>query len=318
MKGLTDIPGIKVGHASDFEGITGCTAILCESGAVAGVSIGGFATGTQELDVLSPAHVTPAIHAVCLAGGSAFGLEAVGGVRDYLGKKGIGFSFGSAKIPIVPGAILFDLGIGKSSARATRDMGESAAASATTEAVKEGCLGAGTGATVGKAAGFLNGMKSGLGSFTVSLPGNVLVSALAVVNAMGDVIDPSNGHIVAGARKAPDSMDFVRATDVIKQRKARQVTSEPGNTTLVVVATNAQLTKLEASKLAHVAQHGVVRSISPVHTNVDGDTVFALSSGSQRADFTALSIAAAEAVVESVLRAVKLATPMGGLPAFHR
>jgi L-aminopeptidase/D-esterase-like protein len=292
--------------------------VLCESGAVAGVSIGGFATGTQELDVLSPAHITPSIHAICLAGGSAFGLEAASGVRDYLGKKGIGFRFGSARIPIVPGAILFDLGIGKNSARATIAMGAAAAAAANADAVQEGCVGAGTGATVGKALGFRNAMKSGLGSATVSLPGNVLVSALAVVNAMGDVLDPSTGNIVAGARKSPDSMEFVRATEVVKQRKPQRAETTGGNTTLVVVATNAQLTKLEAAKLAHVSQHGLVRSISPVHTNVDGDTVFALSAGSERAEFTALSVAAAEAVVEAILRAVKLATPMGGLPAFHR
>jgi L-aminopeptidase/D-esterase-like protein len=318
MKGLTDIPGIKVGHASDFDGITGCTAILCESGAVAGVSIGGFATGTQELDVLSPTHITPSIHAISLAGGSAFGLEAASGIRDYLGKKGIGFRFGAAKIPIVPGAIIFDLGIGSATARATMAMGAAAAAAATTDAVKEGCVGAGTGATLGKALGFRNAMKSGLGSATVSLPGSIMVSALAVVNPMGDVLDPSNGQIVAGARKSPDSMEFARATEVVKLRKPQSAQRPGGNTTLVVVATNAQLTKIEATKLAHVAQHGVVRAISPVHTNVDGDTVFALSTGSERAEFTALSVAAAEAVVESILRAVKLATAMGGLPAFHR
>jgi L-aminopeptidase/D-esterase-like protein len=318
MKGLTDIPGIKVGHASDFDGITGCTAILCEAGAVAGVSIGGFATGTQELDVLSPTHITPSIHGICLAGGSAFGLEAASGVRDHLAKKGIGFRFGGARVPIVPGAILFDLGIGKATARATMAMGSTAAASATVDAVQEGCVGAGTGATVGKALGFRTAMKSGLGSATVSLPGNVLVSALAAVNAMGDVLDPSTGQIVAGARKSPDSMEFVRATEVVKQRKPQPGPNAGGNTTLVVVATNVALTKVEATRLAHVAQHGVVRSISPVHTNVDGDTVFALSAGSERAEFTALSVAAAEAVVEAILRAVKLATPMGGLPAFHR
>jgi L-aminopeptidase/D-esterase-like protein len=318
MKGLTDIPGIKVGHVSDLEGITGCTAVLCESGAVAGVSIGGFATGTQELDVLSPTHITPSIHAISLAGGSAFGLEAASGVRDYLGKKGIGFRFGAAKIPIVPGAIIFDLGIGSPTARATMAMGAAAVAAATSDTVKEGCVGAGTGATVGKALGLKNAMKSGLGSATVSLPENVMVSALAVVNAMGDVIDPSDNRIIAGARKSPDSMEFVRATEAIKLRKPQPAERTAGNTTLVVVATNAQLTKVEATRLAHVAQHGLVRSISPVHTNVDGDIVFALSAGSERAEFTALGVAAAEAVVEAVLRAAKLATPMGGLPAFHR
>jgi L-aminopeptidase/D-esterase-like protein len=318
MKGLTDIPGIKVGHVSDFDGLTGCTVVVCEQGAVGGASLGGFATGTQELDVLSPSHITPAIHAICLAGGSAFGLEAASGVRNYLAKQGVGFTFGQAKIPIVPSAILFDLNIGKATARPNREMGEAAAAAATSDAVQEGCVGAGTGATIGKAAGLRTAMKSGLGSFTVTLPAGVLVAALAVVNAMGDVIDPSSGTIVAGVRKSADSMEFVRATEMVKARKPRPGEKTGGNTTLIVVATNARLTKIEATKLAHLAQHGLVRSISPVHTNADGDVVFVLSSGGLDADLTALGVAAAEAVSEAVLRAVKLASPMGGLPAYHR
>ena len=160
MKGLTDIPGIHVGHATDLDGLTGCTAIICESGAVAGVSVAGFASGSEELDVLSPAHIAPAIHGICLAGGSAFGLEAASGVRYFLEKKGVGFRFGASRIPLVTSAILFDLGIGKASARPTRQMGEAAAAAATSEAVKEGCVGAGTGATVGKALGMKHALKS--------------------------------------------------------------------------------------------------------------------------------------------------------------
>jgi L-aminopeptidase/D-esterase-like protein len=316
MKGLTDISGIKVGHQSDLDGLTGCTVILCESGAVTGVSIGGSATGTQELDVLSPLHISPGVHAICLAGGSAFGLEAASGVRRFLDKKGIGFRFGGSYIPIVPSAILFDLGIGSSAARPTREMGEAAAAAATADAVKEGCVGAGTGATVGKALGLKNAMKSGVGSFTVSLPGNVLVSALVAVNAMGDVIDPATGKIVAGARKSPDSTEFARSAEIIKNRAANN--SEGQNTTLAVVATNARLTKVEANKLAHLGQHGLIRSISPVHTLSDGDTVFAMSTGVGTANFVALGVAAAEAVAQAVVRAVTYAVPMGGLPAIHR
>src|SRR6187200_860123 len=190
MKGLTDIPGIRVGHVSDYEAITGCTAILFEGGAVAGVDIRGSATGTQEIDTLNPLHVTPEIHGICLSGGSAFGLEAASGVRRYLEGIGVGYQTGAAKVPIVPGAILYDLGIGKSTIRPTREMGEAAAKAATTGQVAEGSIGAGTGATVGKAQGMKNAMKGGLGTYTVTLPGGVLVSALVAVNALGDVIDP--------------------------------------------------------------------------------------------------------------------------------
>lgn len=316
MKGLTDIPGIRVGHASDFDGLTGCTVIVCESGAVAGGDIGGAATGTQEFDLLSPLHLTPRIHAVCLAGGSAFGLEAASGVRRYLEKRGVGFEMGSARVPLVPAAILYDLGIGKASVRPTREMGEAAAAAANTDAVKQGCIGAGTGATVGKVNGITHAMKSGLGSFTVQLSGKALVAAVAAVNAFGDVIEPGTGKIVAGARISPDSAQFAGTSSVVKRRR---VEGTPGqNTTLVVVATNVRLTKPEATRLARVAQHGLVKSISPVHTNYDGDVVIALSSGSEVADFTALSEAAADAVAESVLRAVRYAVPMGGLPAIHK
>ena len=202
MKGLTDIPGIRVGHVSDFEAITGCTVILFDGGAVGGVDIRGSATGTQEIDTLNPLHVTPEIHGICLSGGSAFGLEAASGVRRYLEGMASVIETGAAKVPIVPGAILYDLGIGKSTVRPTREMGEAAAKAATTGQVAEGSVGAGTGATVGKALGMKNAMKGGLGTYTVTLPGGVLVSALVAVNALGDVIDPTNGQVVAGARKS--------------------------------------------------------------------------------------------------------------------
>src|SRR5437763_6623097 len=212
MKGLTDIPGIRVGHASDLDALTGCTAILCDGGAVAGVDIRGSATGTSEIDVMSPGHVTPRIHAVVLAGGSAFGLEAASGVRRYLEKKGIGFDTGAAKVPVVPCAILYDLGIGKADVRPTREMGEAAAAAATGDAVKEGAVGAGTGATIGKLVGGIRqAMKSGIGSATVSLEGplaGVRVSALAAVNAVGDVRDGRTGALIAGARRSAESLEL--------------------------------------------------------------------------------------------------------------
>src|SRR4051812_3324816 len=201
MKGLTDVAGIRVGHASDYDALTGCTVVVCEQGAVGGVDIRGSATGTEEIEVLRPGHVTGRIHAVVLSGGSAFGLEAASGVRRYLEQKGIGYQTSFARIPLVACAILYDLGIGKSSVRPTREMGEAATAAATTDAVREGAIGAGTGATVGKLLGMKQAMKSGIGTFTVMLPNDVAVSALAAVNALGDIRDPATGKIVAGARR---------------------------------------------------------------------------------------------------------------------
>ncbi len=312
MKGLTDIPGIRVGHVSDFEAITGCTAILCEQGAVGGVDIRGSATGTEEIATLDPGHVTPHAHGILLAGGSAFGLEAASGVRRYLERHGVGYETGAAKVPIIPAAILYDLGIGKSTVRPTVAMGEAAAAAASTEAVAEGCVGAGTGATVGKALGMRQAMKSGIGSYTIQLPGGVMVSSLVAVNALGDVRDPATGKIVAGARKSADSREFANGAEQMKLRAS--ITRAGGNTTLAVVATNAGLNKVQANKLAQFASLGVARTIYPINTTFDGDITFALSTGKLQADINALGIAAAEAVAEAVLRAVRLATSMGGVP----
>ena len=315
MKGLTDIAGIRVGHVSDYDALTGCTAILIEGGAVAGADIRGSATGTEEFDVMSPLHITPVVHAVVLAGGSAFGLEAASGVRRYLEQKGIGFDTSVAKVPIVPCAILFDLAIGKSSVRPTREMGEAAAAAATAEAVREGCVGAGTGATVGKIFGMRRAMKSGIGSATVELEGpyaGVRVAALAAVNAFGDVRDPQTGTLIAGARTSPDSKELANTDRQLKKGARGGLRKE--NTTLVVVATNAKLTKVEATKLAQVSHIGMTRSISPVHTLFDGDLVIALSAGTERAELTALGVAAAEAVGLAIVRAVRLAKTMGGVP----
>jgi L-aminopeptidase/D-esterase-like protein len=315
MKGLTDIPGIRVGHASDYEALTGCTVILCERGAVAGGDIRGFASGTEEFDVLSPLHLTTHIHGVVFAGGSAFGLEAVSGVRKFLEHKGVGFETAHGRVPIVTGAILYDLGIGKPNVRPTREMGEAAAAAATDGPVKEGCVGAGTGASVGKVFGLGQAMKGGLGSYTVALGGsqsNVRVAALAVVNSVGDVIDYKSGKILAGTRKSRDSREFVDSAEAIKQ--GARAGFQGGNTTLVAVATNAGLTKIQATRLAQWGQNGMIRTISPVHTMSDGDLVIALSSGNEQADFNALGIAAGEAVAEAIMRAVRNAQSLGGLP----
>ncbi|MBZ5723427.1 MAG: P1 family peptidase [Acidobacteriia bacterium] len=313
MKGLTDIAGIRVGHVSDYQAITGCTAILCEQGAVGGVDIRGSASGTQEIDTLHPLHLTNQVHGILLAGGSAFGLEAASGVRRYLARRGVGYFFGGEHIPIVPAAILFDLGIGKSNVHPGLAMGEAAAAAASADAVAEGCVGAGTGATVGKLLGMKQAMKSGIGSFTVALPGGVLVAALAAVNAFGDVRDPATGKIVAGARQSPDSREFVNTEEQMK-RAAPTLGGAPHNTTLAVIATNAKLSKVEATKLAQFAGLGMARTIYPVNTMVDGDIAFALSLGDRTADINILGVAAAEALAGAILRAVRLAKTLGGVP----
>jgi L-aminopeptidase/D-esterase-like protein len=312
MKGLTDIAGIHVGHVSDFQAITGCTAILCESGAVGGVDIRGSASGTEETATLDPLHVDPVVHGIVLAGGSAFGLEAASGVRRFLERRGVGVTTPAAKVPIVPAAILYDLAIGSAHIRPTASMGEASANAASADPVPEGSVGAGTGATVGKALGMRQAMKGGIGSVTVTLPGGVLVASLVVVNALGDVRDPATGKIVAGARKSPDSHEFANAEEVFKQRPPARLVRT--NTTLAVVATNVRLSKVEATKLAQSGSLGMARAIYPVNTTNDGDTTFALSMGDLRADINTLGIAAAEAVAAAILRAVKLAKGLGGVP----
>jgi L-aminopeptidase/D-esterase-like protein len=314
-KGLTGIEGIRVGHASDLEALTGCTVILAEGGAVGGAWIGGSASGTEELAALDPGHVAGRVHAVVLAGGSAFGLEAASGVRRYLESKGVGFETSAARVPIVPCAILYDLGIGRPDVRPTREMGEVAAAAATNRAVEEGVVGAGTGATVGKLFGMKQAMKSGIGSADVALEGacaGVEVAALVAVNAFGDVIDPRTSRIVAGARVSPESSEFADTARQMKQGRSGSFRRE--NTTLAVVATNARLTKVEARKLAQLAHLGMARAINPVNTMFDGDVVIALSAGGREADVNAVGIAAAEAVAEAILRAVHLAPTLGGVP----
>jgi len=320
VNGLTAIAGIRVGHATDLEGITGCTVILCEAGASAGADIRGGASGTAEIGVMDPMHITPAIHALVLSGGSAFGLEASSGVRRFLEQQNIGFEMRSARIPIVPSAILYDLGIGNPHARPSREMGEAAAAAAFGSkphaAVAEGNVGAGTGATVGKVNGMECAMKGGLGTAVWNLSGKfagIQVAAMAAVNAFGDVLD-EKGQILAGARQSAKSRTFANTAKLLLDGATPRF--DGGNTTLVVVATNAKLTKVEATKVSQLAQAGVIRAISPVHTTRDGDTVFTISTGALATiDINALGIAAAEVVAEAIRRAVRKAKPLGGIPS---
>jgi len=312
---LTRIPGFRVGHASDIVGCTGCTVILCPEGTIGGVDVRGSAAGTREFDALSPLHLVPAIHAVLLAGGSAFGLDAAAGVMQYLEERDIGFDVQITRVPIVPTAILFDLRLGDARARPDARMAYAACQQATDGPIQEGSVGAGTGATVGKLFGIGQAMKAGLGTAGVDLPGAARVTALAVVNAYGDVRDPSTATLLVGARESPKSHRLADTAAEMRRGVVRKgYTAE--NTTLAVVATNARLTKAQATKVAQVAHHGLVRTIVPVHTTLDGDLVITLATGTVEADLNSLGLAAADAVAEAVLRAVTKATTLGGLPAW--
>jgi len=312
MKGLTDVPGVLVGHVTDHDAITGCTVVLCGSDAVGGVDVRGSATGSVELEALNPGHVAPHVHAIVLAGGSAFGLEASAGVRRALEKRGVGYNTGVAVVPIVPGAILFDLGIGKAGVRPDVSMGEKAVAAASSDPVAEGNVGAGTGATVGKIFGMKQAMKSGVGSASLTLGSGVMVAAMVVVNALGDVIDPETGKVVAGARTSPDSREFVNSAAAMRHGAAGPAFR--GNTTLAVVATNARLDRVQINKVAALASLGVARTISPVNTMADGDMTFAIALGREEASVDAVGVAAAEALAMAVLRAVRAAKTLGGIP----
>lgn len=317
MKGLTDIDGLLVGHATDLDAVTGCTVILGPAaGMVGGVDVRGAATGSSQLDVLSPLHSNQRIHGICLSGGSAYGLEAASGVMRVLEANGIGFPVGaSGLVPLVPSAILFDLGLARKGARPGREMGQRAAEAASNAAVEEGSVGAGTGATVGKLYGLARAMKGGVGSATVWLDGpmaGVRVAALAAVNALGDVRDPESGHILAGARVSGGDRGFVDSAYQLK--RGARAGFRFGNTTLVVVATDARLDKVQATLLARQASIGVVKTISPVWTGSDGDICFALSAGDREADPMALGVAASEAVAQAIVRSVLQARGLGGVP----
>jgi L-aminopeptidase/D-esterase-like protein len=310
-----NIAGLRVGHASDTSGCTGCTVVLCPEGTVGGVDIRGSAAGTREVDALSPLHLVPHVHGVLLAGGSAFGLDAAAGVMQYLEERGIGFDVQVTRVPIVPTAILFDLRLGDARARPDARMAYAACRDATDGPIQEGCVGAGTGATVGKLFGIRQAMKAGLGTAGLDLPGGLHVAALVVVNAFGDVRDPSTGKLLAGARDAPESHRLVDTAAAVRRGVVRKgYTAE--STTLAVVATNARLSKVQATKAAQMGQQGLVRTITPVHTTLDGDLVISLATGEVEADLNAVGLAAADVVAEAVVRAVKTATALGGLPAW--
>ena len=322
---ITDVPGIRVGHQTNRAAATGCTVVLCEGGAVGGVDVRGSAPGTRETDLLRPTAVVNEVHAVLLSGGSAFGLAAASGVVRHLESKGVGVQFGGAVIPIVPAAILFDLGLVQGDIRPTADDGEAACVNAGDSAPAQGSVGAGTGATVGKMLGMERAMKGGIGTASITLDDGtpadgandgVTVGAIVAVNAIGGVYDAASGRIIAGPRNEGGAM--LDAMDVAVSPSAHSIqTDAPSNTTIGVVATNAALNKAQANKLAAAAQDGIALAVRPAHLMGDGDTMFALATGESESAFNMNSIltAAVICVSEAIANAVREADSLGGVPS---
>ena len=295
---LTAIEGITVGHATDTAARTGCTVILCPSGAIAGVDVRGAAPGTRETEALRSGRLVQKAHAVLLTGGSAFGLDAAGGVVEYLEARNVGFPAGSVRVPIVPAAVIFDLSVGDAKVRPDREMGYQACQNATDAPVEMGTIGAGTGATVGKAPG-VTPAPGGVGSACVRLDSGLIVAAIAVVNALGNVVDPTTGEILAGGKENGNLVDITErlldANNIVRGT----------NTTIGVVATNATLTPAEVNRVAEVAHDGMARAIRPAHTMFDGDTLFALATGAHTdSSMNTVGILAAEVVAEAIVNAV--------------
>ncbi|HYB00137.1 MAG TPA: P1 family peptidase [Ktedonobacteraceae bacterium] len=308
---ITDIPGIRVGHDTNLEAATGCTVILCDTPAIGGVDVRGGAPATRETDLLHSHNLVEEVNAIVLTGGSAFGLDAASGVMRYLEEHGLGYDTGIARVPIVPAAAIFDLGFGSANIRPDAEAGYRACEQATSEPVLQGNVGAGTGATVGKMAGPAFMMKGGLGSASTLMSDGTLVGALVVVNALGDIVDPGARQIIAGARN-PAGEGFLAA-------------SLTANTTIAVVATTASLSKHQVNKMVQMAHNGIAQTIHPAHTMFDGDAIFGLAMGpkSQLATNSTLAAtqvsmigaAAATTLARAIIKAVRNATELHGIPA---
>lgn len=295
---ITDVVGLWLGHSTDTQARTGCTVVVCSQPAVAGVDVGGGAPGTRETALLSPGNTVERVNAVLLTGGSAFGLDAAAGVMAWLEERGWGYETGYARVPIVPAAVLYDLGVGRADRRPDKAMGYAACEDARADNSAQGAVGAGTGATVGKFLGPAHAMEGGLGMASLRV-GEATVAAVVAVNCLGNVVDPHTGRTVAGARLSGGWADPLA---LLEGGGARAI---PGsNTTIGVVATDAALTKTQANRLARVAQDGLALSIRPAHTSLDGDTLFALSLGQRTADFDGLCLAAVEVVSRAIVNAV--------------
>jgi len=311
---LTAAPGIKVGHHTLSGRPTGCTVVLIDGAATAGVDVRGAAPATRDTDLLNPTKMVEQIFGIALSGGSLFGLSSGDGVLRYLEEKNVGILYGGRHIPIVPGASIFDLGVGDATVRPTADCGYRAAQAATSAPVVEGSVGAGAGATLGKLAGMERAMKSGVGSAAIVMPDGLIVAALVVVNPLGDVIDPATGKVVAGVR-TPDGRGFADARVMMRSGAPRA--SRGDNSTIGVIATNARLTKAQASYLAQLTDDGYARAIWPIHTIVDGDAVFAIATGTRpgNPDLVALGALAADVMATAVIRGATQATGLPNLPA---
>lgn len=313
---ITAVPGLEVGHYTDQPNATGCTVVLCRQGAVGGVDVRGGSPGTRETDLLRPMHKVEHLHAVVLSGGSAFGLDAASGVVGYLAQLGIGVRAGPAVVPIVSAAILFDLGLVTGDVRPGADQGRLACLAANDLPMSEGSVGAGTGATVAKAGGIDRAVKGGIGSASLRLPSGVTVAAAVAVNAYGSVVDPSTGLTIAGPR-LEEGAGFADSVELLLAEETGEEGLVLTNTTIGVVATDTTLTKEEANFLAQSSHNGIALTIRPSHTIRDGDTMFAMATGrnDKRVDLTALGAAAVEVTAQAVLRAVRSATGLGGIPA---
>jgi L-aminopeptidase/D-esterase-like protein len=327
---LTDVPGLRVGHWTALDAGTGCTVILCDTGgAVAGVDVRGGAPGTRETDLLRPECTVQRVHAVVLAGGSAYGLAAADGVMSYLEEQGVGYDVGIARVPIVPAAVLFDLPIVRADRRPDAAAGRAACAAACAGPVAQGSIGAGCGATVGKVKGLRYACKGGLGSASIRTAGGLIVAALAVVNAYGNILDPATGQTIAGARRhlhpaaggedqaAAVSRDAAFEDPVAILAAEGAPTFSGSNTTLAVVATNCRLTKSECSKVAQMAHDGLSRAVRPVHSGIDGDVTFALSCGEHPAQADLVGALAADVVAQAIVNGVYAAKSVGGIPCLQ-
>lgn len=311
---ITDIEGIKVGHSTSMEGLTGCTVIIYEEGATGGVDVRGSAPGTRETDLFKAENMVDKVHAVVLSGGSAFGLEAASGVMKYLEDQDIGFDVGVTKVPIVASAVIFDLNLGDYKIRPDFNMGFDAAKSASTSENRQGPIGCGMGATVGKILGPNSAMKSGLGSATIEI-GELKISAMVSVNSFGDVYEYKSGKQIAGLYDYKNKK-MLKTMDILKGQYD-PVDFSMKNTTIGVIATNAILTKAEGNKIAQMAHNGFARSINPIHTMFDGDTIFTMATNKVEADISLVGTIAAEAMSQAITNAIVNSKGYGGLLSFQ-
>ncbi len=324
---ITDVPGIEVGHAQNMNALTGVSVLLCRKGAVGGVDQRGGAPGTKETDLLNPVNMIEKIHAICLCGGSAFGLDAASGVMKYLEERKIGYNVGVTFVPIIPAAVIFDLSLGDPMVRPDAAMGYEAATNASVDETRMGNIGVGTGASIGKLFGNQGAMKGGVGTASMEIGGGIIVGALVAVNAFGDVIDPSSGNILAGTRSVgvgPVHLGsdgyYADTLATLKTFPGRFIANlaTRSNTVIGVVATNAKFDKAGITKIAQMAHDGLARAIRPAHTMLDGDTIFAVSTGSKSADISTVGAFAAEVFQAACVNAVMNAESAGGLPGLKK